>query len=132
MIAKSLLSIPVIMAILTGCAAGPTTEKCTKPGFTPITIHYKKDSEIRVTPPLATVYPGKALRFKMVGPVGRTVKVSGKESTDAWIEGDGTGSSRGAFFFVCVDPAQATGDYGYKIEVDQVGTLDPRVRVVDN
>lgn len=59
-----------------------------------------------------------------------TVTVAGKNVASDWIAESGSDAGSGGELLVCVPTDQAYGTYEYLIQVDQVGTLDPRV-VVD-
>lgn len=112
------------MAALSACAPMGQHD-CKNPRQIPINVKYG-DSELRVVPHRAQADPGDALRFKLDGDLGIKVTVAGKDDKAAWITGDGSNK----FFFVCVPENQARDvDYEYKVTVQDVGTLDPVVRI---
>lgn len=113
---------------MSGCAVEPTTDDCIDPPPTPITINFKKNSEIKVSPPNARPYLGNVLKFKLVGDSGTLVTIEGKASDPAssWISGSG----KGEFIRVCVKKDLIEErTYKYKITVDGVGVLDPEVTI---
>ena len=58
-----------------------------------------------------------------------TVTVSGKNSASQWISASGSDVGSGGEFIVCVPTGQAYDTYEYLVQVNEVGTLDPRVIV---
>lgn len=121
----TLLGVTIAVA---GCAVGPSTDDCPDPPVTPVTINFKKNTEIKVNPPNAQPYLGNVLKFNLVGDEGTMVTVEGKASDPdaAWISASGSGGP----LYVCVhDGLVEDQTYTYKITVDGVGVLDPEVTV---
>lgn len=124
--------IAVILAFLAGCATtGPGKAGCPNVRVKTITIHFKEDSQIRITPPEAIVKEGRALRFKFRGVRGKTVKVRGKGADDVWIMADGIGGDKDD---VCVGQGRVEAGkdettFRYSVEVSGIGMIDPRVKV---
>ena len=133
---KNLVTLLGAAALISGCAAGPTTGVCEDPPITRINIVFAKNNEIRVSPGVAKTDVGKVLRFKFTGDSGTKVTVSEKDTDpkDAWINGSGMG---GEVIYFCaseklfdgVDPKVSEIKFDYDINVAGVGTLDPRVTV---
>ena len=126
---KTMIMLGTIL-VCSGCASqAPVSAGCGDTSARRITINYKKNETIRVSPPTREVEQGEAIEFRLKGEAGTMVTVSGKGSTAQWISGSDAGSPGGTSFYVCVGTNQAPVDYGYKIEVAGVGYLDPVVRV---
>ena len=125
------LSLAVLMS---GCAPAPPDIDCSGP-ITKITLSYVETYnmvKVQAAPKRAEVDPDDVIRFKINGSLGNLVTVSGKasDSPDSdWISGSGTSGS----FYVCV-PKDAVRDriYEYDVVVDDIGTLDPEVRIKKN
>lgn len=116
--------------IFSGCVSlAPATTSCADATTKKITINYKRNNEIKVSPATRQIKPGEAIRYVFKGNVPRNVEIDGETVTDDWLNTTGVGSPRGNSYYVCVDNAQAETDYRYMIKVDQVGSLDPVVRV---
>ena len=136
----------VISALILGCEEGPTTKTCDGSSVTPINIKFAKNhmaketiengvTGIEVKPSKAKSHLGYKLQFHLNGDSKTTVTISGKVSDSypdsSWIAGVGKG---GDHIDVCVpdldipeDPGKKT--YGYIIDVDGVGILDPEVTI---
>ena len=100
---------------------------CTNPGYKQINIKYGP-SLLQVTPHRKDVYAGDALRFNIIssgGLGGKTVTVSPKDPAVSWPD-----KSSSSTFVVCVPAATLSGDYKYKVEISDVGELDPVVRIL--
>jgi len=116
-------------------ASTVVSDACPK-GTTKVHIKYG-DSYLDVNPQAKTK-ANAALQFVLDpkstrGPNGLNyedvkVTIKGKDAAAAWISASGT-ASEGSDPIVCVPPAQADGTYFYLVEVEQVGTLDPRADV---
>jgi hypothetical protein len=99
------------------------------------------DSELRILPPVVKVPQGGTLEFhlhpdkKMSDPVDyeqSLVAIDAKDKTVApWLQAAGT-YSQGNVLSVTVPAGQATGYYQYAVDVQDLGTLDPRVEVEPN
>ena len=113
---------------MSGCAVGPSTPDCPDPPPTPITINFKKNSGITVSPPNARPYLGNVLKFNLVGDSGTLVTIEGKASDpdSSWISGSGT---KGPIFVCVKGDLEEERTYKYKITVDGVGILDPEVTI---
>lgn len=125
---KILTTLLAAAVATTGCAVGPSTDECTDPPVTPITINFTKNSEIKVNPPNARPYLGNVLKFNLVGDKDTLVTIEGKSSDpdSAWISASGKGGP----LYVCVsDDLVEEQTYTYKITVDGVGILDPEVTI---
>lgn len=131
---KLLLILPAV-AILGGCTTTlPSIGACTNAkGVTPINITYQQQNnmvKVQVAPHRADVDRGDLIRFKINGNLGKTVSVKGKETDPdaSWITGNGTSGE----FYVCV-PITTIKDqvYSYEVDVDEIGFLDPEVRVLN-
>jgi len=57
------------------------------------------------------------------------VTIKGKDEASDWISASGSADGSDGPLLVCVPTGQAPGTYYYLIEVEKVGTLDPRVAV---
>ena len=110
--------------------------ECTA-GGTFVNVRYG-DSKLEVQP-IANVHRGAALEFRLK-PDRResdevnyeTVKVSirgAKEPPAEWIDVEGSYRSTGGTLVVCVPEGVDKGTYYYEVEVEGVGTLDPRADV---
>jgi hypothetical protein len=138
-----LITVLLISILLAGCSNGkfvkinaPNT--CGTTGWTVTTIHYG-DSHIVVLP-LSKVVKDAEFRFKLVptGPhrdnyQGVTVKVRGKRAEDSWFEeAEGKANVDKGFIRVCVDGTSLDigDDFFYIVEVEGVGILDPRARII--
>lgn len=116
--------------VFSGCATmAPMTAGCGDVVAKKVTINYKKNNSINVSPPTRDVEQGEAIRFVFKGDAGADVKIDGATAQDAWIKSDGKGSPSGNSYYLCVNVNQTARDYKYNIEVVGVGTLDPVVRV---
>jgi len=124
--------------LVSSCAGFAPSTTCTGQGSRPVTIHYG-DSQIKVDPPIAQVHRRGdfVLNLKPVGPgansyKGVNVTVVGKTATDkAWIHSqtESHNSAPNHRIVYCVPAGQALVEYKYKVTVDTVGFLDPRVKV---
>jgi hypothetical protein len=113
----------------------PPTD-CDGQGSPPVSIHYG-DSQIRVTPPLATVHRRGdfVLKLRPTGPGNYDdvdVTVVGKNADDkVWItlKKESYNTAMNQRIVYCVPENQALVVYEYEVKVDTVGELDPRVKV---
>ena len=129
-------------ACLSACASlmkGPTASVCTSSSpKKDVTITYG-DSNLSVDAKEKKVHRDDYLVFKLKpdstkGPDGLdyktvTVTVSGKNSASQWISASGSDDGSGGELIVCVPTGQAYDTYEYLVQVNEVGTLDPRVIV---
>ena len=126
-----------------GCASitpvEPRDEVCTTaaPG-NKINIVYQRHNKITVAPPQLTVDEGEEIWFFVKGSESRPFKTKGTKPPPEhpsakvdWLNSFGEGGTvgNGSSFKVCVPDTQESGDYEYLIEIEDVGTLDPVVRV---
>ena len=110
--------------------------ECTA-GGTFVNVHYG-DSELKVHP-VANVHRGSALEFRLkpnrrasdkVNYENVKVKIKGAKTPPAsWINLESTFADSKGKLVVCVPDSVAKGTYYYEVEVDGVGTLDPRADV---
>jgi len=133
------LSAPLLLAACQMSPPAPANNCTNQHGAQPINIHYG-DSQLKVTPPLYKVHKNKFLKFKLIadnvaGPGGLdygavTVTVRSKDSkTNQWINTSGS-ENKGAVLTVCMPADQPLGVVEYLVDVDKVGTLDPRAEVI--
>ena len=128
----------VVTAISAGCAGFSPSPYCEGPRSNAVTIHYG-DSELTVTPKVANVRRNGDFVLKLQprkrnnDPAGVdynavNVTVVGKTANDrVWIPSKTASSNQDIVYPV---PAQqAVKVYEYKVTVEKVGTLDPRVNV---
>lgn len=124
-------SILLTAHFLSACAAQPfALDDCTDPQRTDrVIISYQQQDnmvKLQAAPNRIEVDSGDLIEFKINGSLGKVVSVSGKNAASSWINGNATAGS----FFVCVDPAQPTAtEYRYKVNVTDIGMLDPEVRI---
>ncbi len=120
-----------VVLMLSGCGIAPTFDECVGSGITPINITYVQQNnmvKVQVAPNRAMVDPGDTIRFKIIGNLGKVVKVEGKASDppSIWISGQATSG----YFFVCVPSDVMPGQtYRYEVDIADIGFLDPEVRV---
>lgn len=89
------------------------------------------DSFLKVNA-VANTQLGGALEFRLRGLPGyedHLVTISGKAPKDNWISASGSESGRDNKLIVCVPPDLDPDSYYYLVQVEDVGTLDPRVDV---
>lgn len=139
---RNAILIPGLVLALGACTAPGqfssstvVSSSCPK-GTTKVHVKYG-DSYLDVNPQAKTK-ANAALQFVLDpkstrGPNGLnyddvTVTIKGKNADASWISESGK-ASEGRDLIVCVPPAQAEGTYFYLVEVEQVGTLDPRADV---
>jgi hypothetical protein len=133
---KKLLT--VLAAVAVSSCAGPAVELNECSGVPKnITIHYD-DSELRVTPPLRDNLARRGiLRFRLEAGPGfedKIVTITGKSgpsgSDVSWINASGSESSwPNRRQDICIEPSVVVGVYKYDVQVQDVGTLDPRADV---
>ena len=122
----------VALSLASGCASvAPEDSKCHGATVKKITIVYQRHDRITVAPSVRHVNPGDAIEYKVTGPVRRNFKAEGTSgpASYSWLDVTGEGGPGGISNIVCVPVGQVTGDYEYMIEIDNVGKLDPVVRV---
>jgi hypothetical protein len=120
-------------ALLNDCDAGPA------PG-PPVNVHYG-DSQLKVTPPIFTIPRKTKIKFNLLpdkkpatDPAGvdyDLVEVTIKSKdlyAHPWLQTSGTNDADGNLV-VCVPSNATLGVMEYLIQVDEVGTLDPRAEV---
>ena len=116
--------------IVAGCASQvPQNLDCSDGPVRRVNINYVKNSEIRVSPGTRTAKPGDVIEFKLKGVAETEVEISGGSAASAWVKGKKDGSPSGTFVYVCVAENQADDDYKYDVAVEDIGNLDPVVRV---
>ncbi len=98
--------------------------KCAKPGITPVTVHYGLSS-LSVTPHIAPVHQGRALRFQLHGKSNTLVTVLSMDEGCSWLSGSDTST-----FDVCVPIDAKIGDCKYEVSIKGVGTLDPYAKII--
>ena len=127
---KMMLMIAVLALLGTGCAAGIESIDCPGPNKTDITIRYG-DSKIMVTNRVEVERDGR-LVLKLQADRGyenAVVTLTGKDPQAAWIEAELKETEKNTpKAVICVDN-QPVGTYYYEVNVDGVGTIDPRVDV---
>ena len=101
-----------------------------------IKIKYKRHGKITVSPTKREVARGEAIDYRVKGPTSRAFEAKGTKAPDAsasfaWLDASGKGGTGwfGNSHIVCVPDDQARGNYEYLINIGDVGTLDPVVRV---
>lgn len=127
--------------VLTACNPPPpeSNNECSnQAGAQPVNIQYG-DSQIKVVPPLYEVKKNKNLKFRLMadnvnGPGGLdyatvNVTIKSKGPGNQWLDISGTEEGTNPLI-VCMPADQPLGEISYLVEVDQVGVLDPRVRVI--
>jgi hypothetical protein len=122
----------VALSLSGGCAVvAPQDSKCAGAPVKKITIVYQRHNKITVAPPVRHVDPGDAIEYKVTGPVPRSFKAEGTSGPGSygWLDATGSGGPGGVSNIACVPVGQSAGDYEYMIEIDDVGKLDPVVRV---
>ncbi len=124
-------SIVLSFSILTlsSCVTPFEFRSCT--GSVPANIQYD-EGMIKITPKEIKIKRGRSIRFKVQGPDGHKVTISGKPAIgdpNKWIQGTGKKAGANLFIPICVDPSQAPGDYSYDVEIEGIGKIDPRVKV---
>jgi hypothetical protein len=121
-----------------GCATvAPEESGCEGATLRNINIVYQRHSKITVAPPKKKVHRGDAINYKVKGTESRTFKAKGTKAPPnssasfTWLNATGKGGTvgDGNSHIVCVPDDQESGDYEYLIEIEDVGTLDPVVRV---
>ena len=147
---KRAITLMLAMTMMTGCAffdpyrdegifiLKDTPNACGSTGYTYALVTYG-DSHIAGLP-LSTVHAGAEFRL-VLKPISfdsgqlsdledRTVKITGKSAGpgDDWLSGSGTGADE--TIVICVPDDTEPGDYSYLINIDGIGTLDPRVHVI--
>jgi len=141
-----LIAILFVAGLFAGCATDGSFIKddapntCGTTGWTLTTIFYG-DSHIVVVP-MSEIVKDTELRF-LLAPVNEstdirnfadvTVKVKGKPPHDTWFaEEEGKANLGGGTIRVCVDGTTlvAGDEIFYVVEVEDVGVLDPRARVI--
>lgn len=136
---KTIISVLAISVLLVGCDGRfikrdlPNT--CGNTGWTLTTIHYG-DSYLAVIP-ISEIVDGAEWRFVLDPQDDATygnaiVKVRGKTAAESWfLEQQGTASADGSIKVCITGAGLSEGDIVfYDIEVDGVGKLDPRGRVI--
>ena len=122
----------VALSLSCGCASvAPADSKCPDATLKKITIVYQRHNKITVAPSVRRVDPGDAIEYNVTGPASRNFKAKGTSGPGpyGWLDVTGEGGPGGISNIVCVPAGQLTGDYEYMIEIDNVGKLDPVVRV---
>ena len=122
--------------LMSGCAGLMPASECDGQSSRPVKIIYG-DSQLRAEPPLRHVHRRGdfVLDLRPVGPGNYNdvdVTVVGKTAADkAWIplKTESYNSAMDRRIVYCVPPDQALVEYKYKVTVDTVGYLDPRVKV---
>ena len=139
---KLILLIPATMLLISCAHEGQfitsnNPNRCNGSGHTDVTIHYG-DSKLYVTPPEAGVRRNGEIRFRLSLPSNEPiiyrdslVEIIGKNGV-TWINTSGKYSDFSrppAVLVVCVPANQALGIYDYIVEIEKIGTLDPRADV---
>ncbi|MEJ2129874.1 MAG: hypothetical protein P8X81_13680 [Woeseiaceae bacterium] len=132
-------------ALFAGCAnegkfiQETVPNSCDSTGFTFVFIKYG-DSHMAAKA-VITVHAGAELQYRLIPDHGHannyeeaTVTITKKPSpppaSDAdWVEASGTFDDDGGVLTVCVPDEPEADSYYYQIEVDGVGSLDPRADV---
>ena len=110
-----------------GCASqAPMSAGCGDVTARKITINYKKNETIKVSPPVREIEQGEAIEFRLKGEAGTMVTVSGKGTAAQWISGSDTGSPGGTSFYVCVGGAQNPDAGNFNLVGIVVGKEHPR------
>ncbi|MGI9264359.1 MAG: hypothetical protein ACR2QU_05490 [Gammaproteobacteria bacterium] len=123
--------------ILTGCAArdpGTGTEPdCSVKQSHHIKIDYD-DSKIKIRPKVLNVKKKKKFEIRLDPDKGfedRLVTITPKTGSPAWLSGSGKVSDNTDPIVICVeDPAVIDDEYHYTVTIEDLGVVDPRVRVV--
>jgi hypothetical protein len=132
---KALL-LSVLAVTLTACAtpgkysASRSISTQCADGSTFVNVDFG-DSNVKVNP-VANVKRNAALEFRLRAGQGyedKLVTIRGKAAKDGWISASGSDDGRDNKLIVCVPSEQAEGTYYYLVQVEDVGTLDPRANV---
>ena len=72
------------------------------------------------------------IRFKLEAPAGdsRRVTIIGRGADGGWLTGKARKSGTGAIMCDLPNTVTVGTEYKYDVDIDGVGTLDPRVKVV--
>lgn len=132
------------MTVLTisGCgmnAQSNCENECTCTVRRDVTIKYG-GSIISVTPNIKEVKRGRNFRVRLKPESDeykdKDVQIRAEDEREAWLTGNGNVKARGTdTFLICVpgqDPRVRVGAvFPYSVSVQDVGLLDPRVKVID-
>lgn len=133
---RSVLTLP-LAALAAACATpGQYTESrsistACPTGSTFVNILYG-DSYLKVVAPKANVKRNSAFELRLrpsPGFEGKQVTIKGKTANDSWL--DKHSKNADGKLLICVPPDQALGQYYYLVQVEDVGTLDPRADVTN-
>jgi len=108
-----------------------STNQCNGKGKVDLEVKYG-DSKIVVTPKI-DVGQGGEIIVKLKADKGyenTKVTFDGKTANDGWLNKEMTFGDGKKQIWICVDPTQAPGEYRFNVEVDGVGTIDPRAIVI--
>jgi len=136
---KKLLSLMAMAALtISGCATGDygdPKDVCidTFPGH--LNIFYD-DSELRVEPATKKIKKGQNFEFVLKPGrdfVGKDVKIEAEDARARWLNGEFNKEKNGKdTFLICVPADLEKGEeFKYSVIVQDVGMLDPRVKVID-
>jgi hypothetical protein len=141
---RLVFTLPVVMLLLSACDMEGKHSNSNKfmgldnceDGGTWVKVHYG-DSSLKVMPKIS-VKKGSGIEFRLKPSKKKSdlvdyetveVTIKGKATRDGkndWITAAGTAKDNGALT-LCA--SADVGDYEYLVEVEGVGTLDPRVKV---
>jgi hypothetical protein len=140
---KITVAIITIVILLGGCATegkfvtANRDNACDGKGKSTAFIRYG-DSYIEVTPKTTSKRKGEIIFMLKPDPKSAfgidyselEITIMGKKNKDNWLDISGK-SSGGKKIFVCVDKNQPLGEYNYLVRVPGVGTIDPRINVIN-
>jgi len=108
-----------------------SANQCNGKGKVDLEVRYG-DSKIDVTPKIDVGQGGEIIvRLKAdKGYENTKVIFKGKTANDDWLNKEMTVGNGKKQIWICVDPNQAPGQYRFNVEVDGVGTIDPRAIVI--
>jgi len=120
---------------ISACATGPeaTDVGCEYSRIETVKVKFKRNSGISVSTPEAVVTAGELLRFRLIGNSSRNVTIDGEIDRGEWLDSESAGNSSGKErnIYICVEESEVDPDnpYMYELIVEDVGRLDPAVRV---
>ena len=108
-----------------------SANQCNGKGKVDLDVRYG-DSKIIVTPKIDVGQGGEIIvRLKAdKGYENTKVTFDGKTADDDWLNKEMTFGDRKRQIWICVKPNQTPGEYRFNVEVDGVGTIDPRAIVI--